>query len=331
MRNEEITELPEIVQEFLTHQKVVLQKSNLTVLEYASDIRSFLRFLIIQNTENNKSFNSIDVSEIDIDLILNVNQKNVYEFIDFCYRVRNNGENTRLRKFSAISTFYKWLASEPHKYISSNPLEHIERPKHKKSLPKYLTLDDSMSLLAHIEGKNKERDYCIIMFFLNCGLRLSELVSINYNDIRSDNSLKIKGKGNKERVVYLNEACIDAYNKYLKIRPVDGVSEKDKYALFLSNQKKRISPKTVQYIVKSLLEKSGLGGQGLSTHKLRHTAATLLYQYADTDVLVLKEMLGHESLSTTEIYTHLSDKQLKTAADKSPFNINMSESKKTDE
>lgn len=331
MRQEELKELPDVVQKYLTHQSVILHKSQLTVLEYGSDLRSYLRFLMLQSNSvsNDVPFSEINVKNINTDLIYNAVADDVYDYINFCRNENNNNENTRLRKFSSISTFYKWMTA--HGYIEANPMENLERPKHKRSLPKYLTLEESVNLLSHIDGKNKERDYCIITFFLNCGLRLSELVSLNYNDIRDDRSLKVTGKGNKQRIIYLNDACIAAYEQYMKVRPTEGIKPKDKNALFLSQQRQRISPKTVQHIVNSLLEKVGLGGQGLSTHKLRHTAATLLYQHSDTDVMILKELLGHESLATTEIYTHVVNEQLKNAVDSSPLNNISLKAEKSDE
>lgn len=174
-----------------------------------------------------------------------------------------------------------------------------------------------MRLLESVDGEYKERDYCILVLFLNCGLRLSELVSINYRDIKDNNTLCITGKGNKERTIYLNKACLEAIKNYMAVRPVDGVKDKD--ALFLSKRLQRISPKTVQHIVYEYLEKAGLGDRGLSVHKLRHTAATLMYQYGNVDVLVLKDILGHENLGTTEIYTHIVDEQLKNAVDSNPL------------
>ena len=204
------------------------------------------------------------------------------------------------------------------KQIPENPMEELESPKLKKSLPKYLTLDESVQLLESIDGRDKERDYAIITLFLNCGLRLSELCSLNYTDIKSDGTLTVTGKGNKERTIYLNEMCIDAVKDYMKVRPVDGV--KDKNALFLSGRKNRISPKTVQHLVEKYIEKSGLGDRGFSTHKLRHTAATLMYQKGGVDVLLIKDILGHENLATTEIYTHIVDSQLKNAVESNPLN-----------
>ena len=196
-------------------------------------------------------------------------------------------------------------------------MQELDTPKQKKALPKYLTLDQSISLLEHIDGKNKERDYCMVTFFLNCGMRLSELVGLNLSDIHDNEIIHVTGKGDKERILYLNQACQDALAEYLKVRPVDGV--KDKNALFLSNRMQRISPKTVQHVVYTFLEKAGLSGQGLSVHKLRHTAATLMYQHGKVDVLVLKEILGHENLGTTEIYTHIMDDQIKSAAEANPL------------
>lgn len=200
--------------------------------------------------------------------------------------------------------------------IEENPTKNLETPKKKKSLPKHLTLEESMKFLVTIGGVHKDRDFCIMTIFLNCGLRLSELCGLNFKDI-SENSIRVVGKGNKERIVYLNEACVNALNAYLKVRSNGEV--KDKNALFISRLKTRISPKTVQWIVKSNLEKAGLAGKGLSTHKLRHTAATLMYQHGGVDIRVLQEILGHESLSTTEIYTHISSTQLENAAKKSPL------------
>ena len=193
----------------------------------------------------------------------------------------------------------------------------LETPKTKKSLPKYLTLEQSLELLNAVEGDNYYRDYCILTLFLNCGLRLSELVGLNFSDIRTDNTMRVLGKGNKERIIYLNDACINAINAYKEVRPVDGV--KDKNALFISRNHNRMSPKTVQAMVYKYLEKIGLNAQGYSCHKLRHTAATLMYQTGDVDIRVLKDILGHENLGTTEIYTHLSSKQLKQAAESNPL------------
>ena len=210
------------------------------------------------------------------------------------------------------------MSSQTHQ-IENNPALMLEAPKVKQSLPKHLTLEDSLELLNSVDGNNKQRDYCILVLFLNCGLRLAELCSLNLSSISSDNTLTVVGKGNKERVVYLNNACMEALRAYLEVRPNDGIPVTEKNALFISRNHRRISPKTVQHIVKTYLEKSGLGGQGFSTHKLRHTAATLMYQHGDVDIRVLKDILGHANLGTTQIYTHVSDKQIKHAVDQNPL------------
>lgn len=310
--------LPALVVDFLNYFSVVKNKSSLTVSEYANDLKTFFRFLLIIRgfVPATTPFGEIDVSVVDLGLIKSVNLGDAYKYLVYCKENRDNSPATRARKVSSLRSFYKYLTVQ-RKLLEDNPIRDLDSPKNKRSLPKYLTLDESMKLLQSIDGKYKERDYCIIMLFLNCGLRLSELVSLNLSDIRSDNTMRVTGKGNKERTVYLNDACVDAINRYLSVRPVDCV--KDKKALFISRQNNRISNKTVQFIVKTYLARANLDGRGLSTHKLRHTAATLMYQYGDVDVLVLKEMLGHENLNTTEIYTHIVDEQLKTAANANPL------------
>ena len=212
--------------------------------------------------------------------------------------------------------FFQYLTNNKG-LLETDPMANLDSPKLKKTLPKYLSIEESKRLLSSADGKNKERDYCIITLFLNCGMRLSELVGLNLSSIKSNNSMTVTGKGNKERTVYLNDACISALNAYLAVRPHDGVIDKD--ALFLSARLRRISPKTVQYIIKTDLEKAGLGGVGYSTHKLRHTAATLMYQTGQVDILTIKEILGHENLNTTQIYTHTNREQLRDAVNSNPL------------
>ncbi|MDD6276175.1 MAG: tyrosine recombinase XerC [Clostridia bacterium] len=329
MHKEEIKQLPQDAIEFLNYLSVVKNKSELTVLEYASDLRTFFRFMKLYRGQVDEkiNFDDIDVSDINIDFIKKITLQDAYAFLSYCKTERGNDAAARSRKVSSLRAFFKYMSVNQNK-LERNPMQELEAPKLNKTLPKYLTLEESQRLLDCIDGKFKERDYCIITLFLNCGMRLSELVSLNYNDISSDNTMRIVGKGGKERTVYLNDMCVNAIKEYMKVRPVEGVV--DKSALFLSNRKTRISAKTVQHIVKELLEKAGLGGKGLSTHKLRHTAATLMYQYGDVDVLLIKELLGHENLSTTEIYTHIVDSQLKNAVDSNPLNTK-SKSKNVDE
>lgn len=319
MKKEQFNDLfPSYVVDFLNYYSVVKNRSSLTVLEYANDLATFFRFLkVIRGLADKETpFEEIYIKDLSLELISSVTLNDAYTFLVYCKDNRNNNEKTRARKATTLRNFYKYLTVQK-RLIDDNPLQELDSPKIKKTLPKYLTLDESIALLNAVDGKFKERDYCIITLFLNCGMRLSELVSLNLSDIRSNNTIVVTGKGNKERTIYLNDACIDAINAYLPYRPVDGV--KDKNALFISRQKGRISNKTVQYIVKNALEKAGLGDRHLSTHKLRHTAATLMYQHGNVDVLAIKEILGHESLSTTQIYTHIMDEQLKNAAASNPL------------
>lgn len=318
IKRKDFDKLPLLAVDFLNYFSVVKNKSSLTVEEYANDLLTFFRFIkIIRGLTPAKTpFEEIDISDIGLDIIKTVTLNDAYMYLIYCKDDRENSPATRSRKVSSLRSFYKYLTVQK-KLMAENPIQELDTPKNKKALPKYLTLDESLRLLDSVEGRFKERDYCIITLFLNCGLRLSELVALNLSDIRSDGTMRVTGKGNKERTVYLNDACAAALHSYLEVRPVNGV--KDKKALFISRQMNRISNKTVQHIVKTHLENADLGGRGLSTHKLRHTAATLMYQHGKVDVLILKEMLGHENLNTTEIYTHIVDEQLKSAAKANPL------------
>lgn len=327
MKNPEfMTEAPAIIKDYLIYMQTVKGKSLKTVDEYFSDLRTFFRFIKVKYglASPTLSYEEIKIDDIDIDLIRKINLTDIYEFMNYVMRERNNNNSTRARKSSSLRGFFGYLTIKKH-LLDADPTKDLESPKKKKSMPKYLTLEQSMELLNAVEGKYKERDYCILTLFLNCGLRLAELVGLNFSDIRSDNTMRVLGKGNKERVIYLNEACLNAINEYKKVRPVDGV--KDKNALFISRNSNRISPKTVQAMVYKYLEKIGLDSQGYSCHKLRHTAATLMYQQGGVDIRVLKEILGHENLGTTEIYTHLGSQQLEDAAKKNPL-ANMKPNKK---
>ncbi|MBO4734154.1 MAG: tyrosine-type recombinase/integrase, partial [Clostridia bacterium] len=255
---------------------------------------------------------------VDIELLKTVTVTDLYSFIVYCKNERNNNSATRARKTSTLRIFFKYLTNQKH-LLEVNPAELLEAPKVKSSLPRHLTLEDSLELLSSVDGPNRERDYCILTLFLNCGMRLSELCGLNLGDIRPDGTMRLLGKGNKERIVYLNDACAAAIAAYLPVRPNEGVNANDKNALFISRNRRRISNKTVQHLVKTYLEKAGLGGQGFSTHKLRHTAATLMYQHGNVDIRVLKDILGHANLGTTQIYTHISDKQIKSAIDSNPL------------
>ena len=311
-------EASQILKEYLFYQETVRARSSKTVNEYFIDLRTFFRYLKIHRglVPSDVEFDKIKIDDVDLDILKTVTLNDAYEYMNYLVRDRNNKVAARARKCSSLKGYFKFLSSN-RKYLDKNPLEDLEMPKKPKKLPKYLTLEQSMELLNSVEGDYKERDYAILTLFLNCGLRVSEMAGLNYTDIRTDNTIRVVGKGNKERVIYLNKACLNALNDYMKVRPVDGV--KDKKALFISRNHNRMSVKTIQAMVYKYLAKIGLDAQGYSCHKLRHTAATLMYQYGDVDVRVLKEVLGHENLGTTEIYTHLSSTQLKSAADNNPL------------
>ncbi|MDR2654859.1 MAG: tyrosine-type recombinase/integrase [Oscillospiraceae bacterium] len=307
---------PDYVRDFTFYLETILGRSDKTIYEYYLDVRTFLRFLKFTNNmvPEDTEYTEIEVGDVTIEMLKEVTLDDVYNYMHFISSERQNASNTRARKGSSLRVFYKYLATKS-KYRIENPIASLEIPSGKKTLPKHLSLEESIDILKVIEGDNKARDYCILTLFLNCGLRLAELVGINVSDIRKD-SLRVLGKGSKERMIYLNEACLSAIRDYMSVRPV---SNKQKEAFFISRNGKRISRRRVQQIVEHNLELIGLDGMGYSTHKLRHTAATLLFQYGDVDIRVLKDILGHESINTTEIYTHVSNKQMQEAASKSPL------------
>lgn len=309
-------DLPDYARDFLSYYENILGKSPNTIRSYYSDLKLFFRFLI---TRDNKTalldFDNVSVSDLSIDVIRKVKLSDFYDFMTFVGINRSNSAYARARKTACLRSFFKYLNTKSH-LIEENPTKELDSPKTRKSLPKYLSLQESRKLLSAIDGKFKERDFAIITLFLNCGMRLSELVGINLNDLK-ENTLTVIGKGNKERTVYLNKACLDAIAQYMRVRPRDGVI--DRNALFLSQQKRRITPRMVENIVKKHLTAAGLDTEKYSPHKLRHTAATLMHKYGEVDIRVLQEILGHERLSTTEIYTHVDDEQLQSAIEQNPL------------
>ena len=320
MKHELILNSPPVLRDFLTYNETIRGKSSKSVEEYYLDLQTFFRYLLTVRGKapKNTEFEKISIESVDIALLKSVTISDLYAFIVYCKNERGNSAATRARKTSTLRIFFKYLTSQVH-LLEVNPAELLESPKVKSGLPRHLTLEDSLQLLSSVEGPNKERDYCILTLFLNCGMRLSELCGLNLSDIRPDGTIRLLGKGNKERIVYLNDACTAAIAAYLPVRPNEGVNANDKNALFISRNRRRISNKTVQHLVKTYLDKAGLGGQGFSTHKLRHTAATLMYQHGNVDIRVLKDILGHANLGTTQIYTHISDKQIKNAIDSNPL------------
>jgi len=311
---------PEPLRAFLFYMLTIRGRSPRTVNAYYTDLRTFLRFLKVKNGTGNKDadMSSICVADIDIAALRAVNLTLVYDFLNYAMTERENGAKARARKVSSLRTFFNYLTVK-ERLLEDNPLKHLELPSVKKALPKHLTLEESIELMAAVNTRFPRRDYCILTLFLNCGMRLSELVGINIADIRlGEGTVKILGKGNKERMAYLNDACVFAIEQHMQERAEIQGAEKQK-ALFLSSHGRRISPRRVEQIVADCLKAAGLEGQGYSPHKLRHTAATLLYQHGQVDIRVLKEILGHANLSTTELYTHVSNKQIESAAHKSPL------------
>ncbi len=312
-------EMPELVQQYAMYLRNIKGLSAKTVENYCMDLRTFFRFMkqSRQLVPPKTPMEEIDLRDIDLDFIRDIRTYDIFEFMNYVADDRNNVSSTRQRKSSALKSFFKYLTIHEN-LLSENPTDNLTPPKAKKALPHFLSLEQSIELLNAVEGPDQERDRCMLTLFLNCGMRLSELVGINISDVlRNNDTLRILGKGNKERMVYLNSACLEAIDAYLAVRPKDGVI--DRNALFLSSRKQRISPKTVQYIVKKYLDKIGLSGPGYSVHKLRHTAATLMYRYGDVDIRVLQDILGHENLGTTEIYTHTSSRQMEDAINANPL------------
>lgn len=321
MKQEILETAPEVLKKFLGYLQTVKGKSMKTVEEYFCDLRTFFRYIKINSGKVSKDsdFSSIAIDDVDINMIKKISLINIYEYLNYLAEERTNNAASRSRKVSSLRTFFKYLTYKTEE-INNNPVEQLETPKTAKVLPKFLSLEQSKKLLEVIlksSFKYKERDYCIITLFLNCGMRLSELAGINLKDIGDDSTLKLRGKGNKERMIYLNSACVKAIENYLKVRPHERI--KDKEALFISRQNNRMSVKTIQLMVNTYLSRAGLGNLGCSVHKLRHTAATLMYQHGNVDIRILKDILGHENLGTTEIYTHLANKQIQKAMESNPL------------
>lgn len=314
-----LPENPDFLNEYLVHLKLYKRLSERTIEEYYFDTRLFLKYYLMINSNTDDLIDEVNISTFSDSDLKKITHTDVYGFIIYISDERNNSYQSMYRKVSALKSFFRYL-EKVAKLIDKDPCKDLDNMRSPKAaLPKYLSLDESLRLLKTSDKGDSERDYCIITIFLNCGIRLSELVGLNISDIDFyENRMKVLGKGNKERIVYLNSACVDALGKYLKIRKSNQKASSEP-ALFISNQNKRISKRRVQQIVEDTLEKAGLDGKGFTTHKLRHTAATLIYQYGDADVLTLKELLGHKSVATTQIYTHLNDLSVRNAVESNPL------------
>lgn len=318
MKNYNNSENPEFLNEYLVHIKVVKMLSERTVQEYYLDTRLFLKYICHMNSGEADSVDDEDISGMTVEEIRKITVSDIYKFIFYAADERGNSDRARYRKVSALRSFFKYMTKITHN-LEVDPTKDIEIPSPKQGLPKFLSLDESRRLLDSADNEEYIRDYCILTLFLNCGMRLSELIGIDTAHIDfNEKRMKVMGKGHKERMVYLNDACIDSLKRYLAIR-LSNEKAAGEPALFISNRNKRISKRRVQQIVERSIENSGLGGKGITTHKLRHTAATLMYQYGDADVLTLKELLGHENINTTEIYTHLADESVRNAVESNPL------------
>jgi len=309
-------DIPSFARDYLFYLKNVRNLSLRTVDAYYTDLRGFFRFLVSYKDLSNLPIDEINSCGLNIDIIKNLTLSDIYIYLNYTNDERQNNATTRSRKISTLKGFFKYL--NKNAIVENNPTEYLEAPKLKKRLPVYLNVDESVGLLENIDGKNQVRDFAIITIFLNCGLRLSELVGMNLNDI-SGNVLRVIGKGNKERMIHLNQSCVDALVDYLKIRPNNLTDPDAKNAVFISRNGKRISRRMVEILVDKHLQKSGLDKSTYSPHKLRHTAATLMHQEG-VDIRVLQEILGHANLGTTQIYTHLAGKEITDALNSNPLN-----------
>lgn len=302
----------QLVRNFLSHKLTIEGKSPLTVKEYSYDLQTFFRYIVKRLERREEPMEEINISQIDIRFIESIQLTDIYEYLMYLSKEKGNGVKSRARKLSSIKSFYKYLNVKVH-LLEKDIAKDLEMPKSPKTLPRYLELNEAQRLLNSVDGKQKERDYLMLMILLNCGLRVSELQNIKLKDIRGD-MLTVTGKGNKERQLFLNQATKEALQDYLDVRGTDS----NEY-LLLSSRGKEISVAGIQYTMKNLFRKAGLDATKLSTHKLRHTAATLMYKHGKVDIKTLQRVLGHENLNTTEIYTHTDDAMVKEAIDMNPL------------
>lgn len=321
------TAAPALLRDFLAYHETIQGHSRRTVDEYYLDLRNFFRYIKILKglVPKDTELDQVDISDVDLELARSITLSDVYSYMNYLSRDRAKNANSpakgyglepaaRARKIATIRSFYKYLTSKA-KLITENPVQDMDSPRLKKALPRYLSLDECIQLLESVDEPNQARDYCILMIFLNCGLRISELVSLNLTDVRKD-QLRILGKGNKERMVFLNEACLAALDAWFAER--SQLAAVDKNALFITRRHTRMTTDAVHYMVKQRLKKAGLDASLYSCHKLRHTAATLMLQNG-VDVRTLQEVLGHDHLNTTQIYTHVDNESLRIAARANPL------------
>ncbi|MDD4387479.1 MAG: tyrosine recombinase XerC [Clostridia bacterium] len=313
-------DVPELVNEFLDYLSGIRNRSQNTIKEYRYDLRHSFRWLksYIAKSDVN-GFENLDIKDLNLEFFKTLTTENLTTYIAYLNREFKNKPATRARKVASLKSFFNYLANV-RKKLDINPAVGFETPQLEKRIPKYLTLEESISLLHSVKFNEQmfgERDLCILTLFLNCGLRLSELINIDFKHIKDDR-LSVIGKGNKERVVHLNNACLSSISKYVSVKIKENI--KDREALFLSERGERIGRRMVEYIVKKYIELAGLDSKKFSPHKLRHTAATLMHKYGHVDIRALQQVLGHETIATTQIYTHIDSEQVKDAIDSNPLN-----------
>ena len=326
MKSDEYKTFPRVLREYAEYTVVVKGNSEKTVCEYLLDLRTFFRFMITKWDDldlSDDEFEKLSIKRISEDDVKRITQKNIIEYLMFAGYQRENSPTTRMRKLSALRSFFKYAHAKEH-IIDVNPTADVDAPKKSSSLPKYLTVEEAVRLIDTVRGdkesKTRLRDYAIIVLFLNTGMRLSELVGLNLESLDTEITMvKVLGKGSKERIIYLNKAARSALIEYLRQRLDPKHVRTSSNAVFLSGRENRISNKTVQWMVQKYLKMAGLGAKGLSVHKLRHTAATLMYQSGKVDIRVLKDILGHEQLNTTQIYTHVVDRNMEEAVENNPL------------
>ena len=321
------SDCPQTLREFLTYHETIKGQSQLTISEYYLDLRMFLRFVKLMRNDMpiHTNLDDIPIKDVDINFVREITTSDIYDFLSYLANDRTPDPDSpapdygisasaRARKLSAIKSFYKYLTVRT-KQLQENPVADLEYPKLRKSLPKYLTMEQSAALLSSVSGQNQKRDYAILMLFLNCGIRRSELVGLNMTDVYEDR-IRVVGKGNKERFVYFGTPCRKAIDAYMEERKKQVLT--DNRALFGSRNGNRISVTAVHRLVEKALKQAGLDSTQFSAHKLRHTAATMMLS-GGVDVKTVQEVLGHENLNTTQIYTHIENTELKLAAKANPL------------
>ena len=326
LNNAEYETFPDVLKEYASFMFAIKGNSEKTICEYLLDLRTFFRYYLVKKNRMNLTpdeFEKLPISDIALEDVKAINKKFIIEYLMYAKTGRDNSTTTRMRKLSSLRSFFHYAFSKEH-LIDADPTVDVDAPKKAKTLPKFLTVEESVHLLNTVasdtESKTRVRDYSIIALFLNTGMRLSELVGLDIQSFDSELTLvKVRGKGNKERIIYLNTAARSAVKDYLRMRLDPKYIYTSDVAFYLSGRQQRISNKTVQYIVYKYLKMAGFGHKNLSVHKLRHTAATLMYQSGRVDVRVLQDILGHEQLNTTQIYTHIVNRNLEEAVDQNPL------------